>query len=461
MSLPKELIISLREALGEKWVVDDETAVERYLQDETPIGAKPVPSKEVVVAKPRTTSEVSSVVKLANKYRVPVYPRGGGTGLTGGSIPLQPGIILSLERMDKVNVDADNMVAEVEAGVTLGKLLEEADKHGLIFPAHPGDEGAFVGGLIACNAGGARAVRTGVMRNYVLGIEVVTGTGDVLKLGGKTIKNNMGYNLAHLFIGSEGILGIITKAYIRLYPKWKYTATVIMPFNTTISAIKTAQKILFSGMVPLAMEYFDRQVIELSAKNLGTTWQVSSGDYFLMLILAEPIEESIFYQVEAMSKMAEAEGGLEPLIAQREDEQKHLLKIRSEIFTALKGKMYDSLDTTVPIGVIDKFIDKINEVEKKYQVWIPTYGHVGDGNLHVHIMRYPGYSSEELENLKNEIYSITIELGGNITGEHGIGYARRKYVEKMLGLTWVETMKSLKKALDPNNILNPGKVIPG
>lgn len=460
MTIPETLVRELKGAVGEKWVVEDEKAIERYLYDETPLGVRPTPSREVVVVKPRTALEVSNVIRVANKYGVPIYPRGGGTGLTGGSVPIRPGIILSLERMDQVTIDADNMVAEAEAGVTLGRLLEEAEKYNLTLPAHPGDEGASIGGLIACNAGGARALRTGVMRNYVLGVEVVLATGDILRLGGKTIKNNMGYNLAHLFIGSEGILGIITKAYIRLYPKWKFTATAIIPFNDPLSAVRAAKRILFSGVTPLAMEYFDRQVIELSARNIGATWPITSGQYFLMLILAEPIEETLFYQLEKIDSEAKLEGALEPLIAQREDEQKLLLKVRSEIYTALKNQMYDSLDTTVPIGVIDKFVYKIIEMERRYGVWIPTYGHVGDGNLHVHVMYYPGRTLEELEKMKDEIYRVAIELGGTITGEHGIGYIRRKYVKSLLGEKWVEVMQALKRALDPNNILNPDKVIP-
>jgi len=460
MVLPRQFIDELKGVVGDKWVVEDLVAIERYLYDETAPPVRPSASREIIVVKPGSIDEVANVIKIANKYRVPVYPRGGGTSLVGGAVPTKPGIVLSLERLDRIYIDVESMVAEVEAGVTLGKLIEEAEEHGLMFPAHPGDEGAYIGGLIACNAGGSRAVRTGVMRNYVLGLEVVLPTGDILKLGGKTIKNNMGYNLAHLFIGSEGILGVIVKAYLRLYSKWRYTATAIIPFNSRSSAFRTARKILSTGLIPLAIEYFDRQVIETSAKYLGVSWPIDIGQYYIMIILAEPVEETVLVELELIDKIAREEGGLEPFVFQREDEQKNVLKIRSEIYSALKSSTFDILDTTVSIGVIDRFIEMVNKIEEKYRIWLPTYGHVGDGNVHIHILNYPNFTQDTLEKIRDEIYDIAIQLGGTITGEHGIGYTRKRYVRKLLGDTWVKTMKMLKHVLDPNNILNPDKVLP-
>ncbi|MGB9816292.1 MAG: FAD-binding oxidoreductase [Desulfurococcaceae archaeon] len=460
MALPISLINELKSTVGDQWVIIEEKAVERYLYDETAYGVRPQPVRDIVVVKPGSTEEVSEVLKLANKYKAKVYIRGGGTGLVGGAIPTKPGIVLSLERMDKVHVDSENMVAEAEAGATLGKLIEEAEKHNLMFPAHPGDEGAFIGGLIACNAGGSRAVKTGVMRNYVLGLEVVLPTGEVLKLGAKTIKNNFGYNLAHLFVGSEGVLGVVTKAYLRLYPKWSYTATIVVPFDSRVKAFKTAKKLLFSGLIPLALEYFDRRVIEASAKHLGLQWPIMEGDYFLMVILAEALEDVLFLELEYVDKAAREEGSLEPFATQRTDEQKTLLKIRSEIFTALKKDTFDILDTTVPLGSVDKFIEAVMDIERKHGVWLPVYGHVGDGNIHIHVLNYQGYTREQLIGVSEEIYEAALKLGGVITGEHGIGYIRRKYVRRLLGDVWVETMRKLKGILDPNKVLNPDKVIP-
>jgi glycolate oxidase len=458
--LPQHIISDLKAVVGDQWVVVEKRAIERYLYDETAYGVRPQPAAEVVVVKPGSTEEVAEVLKVANKHKVPVYVRGGGTGLVGGAIPTKPGVVVTLERMDRVVIDSENMVAEAEAGATLGKLIEEAEKHNFMFPAHPGDEGASIGGLIACNAGGSRAVKTGVMRNYVLGLEVVLPTGEVLKLGAKTIKNNFGYNLAHLFIGSEGILGVITRAYLRLYPKWSYVATVVIPFDSRVNAFRVAKKLLFSGFIPLALEYFDRRVIENSAKYLGLQWPIKEGEYFLMVVLAEPLEDVLFLELEYIDRVAREEGSLEPFATQREDEQKTLLKIRSEIFSSLKSETFDILDTTVPLGNVDRFIEKIIDIERRYGIWLPVYGHVGDGNVHVHVLNYQGFSKDQLEKIAEDVYDAALMLGGVITGEHGIGYARKKYVKKLLGSAWVETMRKLKAALDPNNILNPDKVIP-
>jgi glycolate oxidase len=458
--LSQHIISDLKAVVGDQWVVVEKRAIERYLYDETAYGVRPQPAAEVVVVKPGSTEEVAEVLKVANKHKVPVYVRGGGTGLVGGAIPTKPGIVVTLERMDRVVIDSENMVAEAEAGATLGKLIEEAEKHNLMFPAHPGDEGASIGGLIACNAGGSRAVKTGVMRNYVLGLEVVLPTGEVLKLGAKTIKNNFGYNLAHLLIGSEGILGVITRAYLRLYPKWSYAATVVIPFDSRVNAFRVAKKLLFSGFIPLALEYFDRRVIENSAKYLGLQWPIKEGEYFLMVMLAEPLEDVLFLELEYIDRVAREEGSLEPFATQREDEQKTLLKIRSEIFSSLKSETFDILDTTVPLGNVDRFIEKIIDIERRYGIWLPVYGHVGDGNVHVHVLNYQGFSKDQLEKIAEDVYDAALMLGGVITGEHGIGYARKKYVKKLLGSAWVETMRKLKAALDPNNILNPDKVIP-
>jgi len=459
-ALSQHIISDLKAVVGDRWVVVEKRAIERYLYDETAYGVRPQPAAEVVVVKPGSTEEVAEVLKVANKHKVPVYVRGGGTGLVGGAIPTKPGIVVTLERMDRVVIDSENMVAEAEAGATLGKLIEEAEKHNFMFPAHPGDEGASIGGLIACNAGGSRAVKTGVMRNYVLGLEVVLPTGEVLKLGAKTIKNNFGYNLAHLLIGSEGILGVITRAYLRLYPKWSYAATVVIPFDSRVNAFRVAKKLLFSGFIPLALEYFDRRVIENSAKYLGLQWPIKEGEYFLMVMLAEPLEDVLFLELEYIDRVAREEGSLEPFATQREDEQKTLLKIRSEIFSSLKSETFDILDTTVPLGNVDRFIEKIIDIERRYGIWLPVYGHVGDGNVHVHVLNYQGFSKDQLEKIAEDVYDAALMLGGVITGEHGIGYARKKYVKKLLGSAWVETMRKLKAALDPNNILNPDKVIP-
>lgn len=458
----KEYVVkSLKSIVGEDWVIDSEELVKSYLEDETAPGPKPQPVYDIVVVKPANAQEVSEILKLANREKIPVYVRGGATGLVGGCVPTKNGIVLSMERMKEIEVDRENLMAVAGAGVTLGELLQAAEKADLFFPAHPGDEGAQVGGLIACNAGGARAVKTGVMRNYVTGIEVVLPTGEILNIGGKLVKDNISAGkLMHLFIGTEGILGVITKAVIRLFPRFKATATMIVPFNDRHSALNTVPKILQRGIIPLGLEYVEREPIETSAKHLGLEWPCKEGEAFLIIILAEFNEEALYGELEEISLICRENGSLEPLLAETSKEQETILKIRSEIYTALKPDMYDILDVCVPPAHIGNLLDEIDKIAEKYGVVMPVYGHAGDGNVHAHIMLKEKWAKEQYEKIREEVYKAAIELGGVITGEHGIGEIRKKDLRLNLSEEEIELLRKLKKTLDPNNILNPGKVIP-
>ncbi|MEM3403055.1 MAG: FAD-binding oxidoreductase [Nitrososphaeria archaeon] len=449
-----DIVKTLEDIVGPEFVITSKEQMESYLIDETSIPVRPTPSTECILVKPSDSNQISAIIKLANEKGIAVYPRGGGTGLVGGAIPTKVGIIVSMERMDKIVVDKENLMAEAEAGATLGQLLKAADEAELSFPPHPGDEGAQIGGLIVCNAGGARAVKHGVMRNFVKGLEVVLPTGEILKLGGKLLKDNMGYSLMHLMIGSEGTLGIVTKAFIKLTPKTERTLTLLLPFNTRHEALKCVPKILNAGVVPLALEYVEREVMELSAEHLGEKWIVS-GKVFLIAILAGG-ENEVFSDAEKMSTIALENGGLEPSIAERRDEQESILKIRSNIYTALKPRYGDILDTTVPPSKIGELAEIIDAISEKYSAYIPVYGHAADGNVHSHVMKE---DLEKYDKIKEEIYKASIELGGVITGEHGIGKIRVKELYKFLPAKQIELMRQIKKAFDPNNILNPSTVL--
>jgi len=456
--LKEELVKELALIVGEDWITLEEEKILGYLYDQTPDPMKPEPSKDVVVVKPKNAEEVSKILLVANKYRVPVFPRGGGTGLAAACMPTMSGIILSLERMNKISVDKDNLMAEAEAGATLGDLIKAADEAGLFFPLHPGDEGAHIGGLIACNAGGVRAIKTGVMRNYVKGIEVVLPTGEILILGGKLVKNNAGYDLMQLIIGSEGTLGVVTKAWIRLQPRPQASATIIIPFEDRRKALEFVPKIFQIGVFPLAIEYVEKELVDQTAKILGMSWPCKEGKYHLMLILAESSEEALLLECEKLMDLCEKVGVLEPIIAERREEQANILKIRSEIYSALKNELIDILDTTVPPAKMADLIESVNKLAKKYETYIPAFGHAGDGNLHLHLMRKEGWSKDDYDRLRDEIYEKTIQLGGTITGEHGIGYVRRECFKKFVDRKALELMKEIKKAFDPNNILNPDKI---
>jgi len=456
--LKEELVKELALIVGEDWIALEEEKILGYLYDQTPDPMKPEPSKDVVVVKPKNAKEVSKILLIANKYRVPVFPRGGGTGLAAACMPTMSGIILSLERMNKISIDKDNLMAEAEAGATLGDLIKAADEAGLFFPLHPGDEGAHIGGLIACNAGGVRAVKTGVMRNYVKGIEVVLPTGEILILGGKLVKNNAGYDLMQLIIGSEGTLGVVTKAWIRLQPRPQASATIIIPFDDRRKALEFVPKIFQIGVFPLAIEYVEKELADQTAKILGMSWPCKEGKYHLMLILAESSEEALLLECEKLMDLCEKVGVLEPIIAERREEQANILKIRSEIYSALKNELIDILDTTVPPAKMVDLIESVNKLAKKYETYIPAFGHAGDGNLHLHIMKKEGWSKDDYDRLRDEIYEKTIQLGGTITGEHGIGYVRRECFKKFVDRKALELMKEIKRAFDPNNILNPDKI---
>ncbi|MEM0054013.1 MAG: FAD-binding oxidoreductase [Nitrososphaeria archaeon] len=450
----EEIVRKLVDIVGRDAVIERRELMESYLFDETCIPVRPKPASNCILVRPSTSEQISEILKLANEKKVPVYPRGGGTGLVGGAIPTRDGIIVSLEKLDSIEVDKENLMATVGAGATLGKLLKAADEAGLSFPPHPGDEGAQIGGLIVCNAGGARAVKHGIMRNFVKGLEVVLPTGEIVNFGGKLLKDNMGYSLLNLIIGSEGTLGIVTKAVIKLTPKAPYTLTLLLPFNTRHDALNTVPKILYTGIMPLALEYVESEVMRISAEHLGEKWNVE-GNVFLLAILSGE-EGAVYSEAEKISQICIENMGLEPVIAERRDEQESILKIRSNIFTALKKDYMDIFDTTVPPSAIGKLADEIDKIAEKYNAYIPVYGHAADGNVHSHVMKK---DAEKYEQIKNEIYEAAVRLGGVITGEHGIGKIRVKELSKLVHPKSLEIMKGIKRLFDPNNILNPSTVV--
>jgi len=457
--LDSRLIDDLRRVVGDRWVVCERDSVVDYLLDETPDVVRPQPSSDIVVVKPHSAEEVSEILKVANERRVPVYPVGGRTGLVGGSIPTEPGIIVSMERFKRIEIDEENLMATVGAGVTLGELIEAAERAGLFFPLHPGDEGAFVGGLVATNAGGARAVKYGVMRNYVKGVEVVVPTGEILRLGGRLLKNNTGYNLMHLIIGSEGTLGIITEVTLKLYPRMKHSVTLIAPFSSRRDAIRAVPKILRSGANPLAIEYVELEEILKSAEHLNERWPVEEGFSQLIIILTEVSEDSLYAQAEEIEHLCKESGSGDLVVAEAREEQDRVLRIRSNLYTTLKPDVCDILDIVVPPSMLAELIDIIEELGAEYGAKLPVYGHAGDGNLHAHIMKVNGHAPEYFEELKRKIYEATVKLGGAISGEHGIGETRIKDLKLALSSKEIELMREIKRAFDPNNILNPGKVV--
>ncbi len=459
--MDRKLVKELISITGEDWVVTQPEQLKNYINDETPRPAAPQASEDVILIKPENSGQIASILKLANRKEIPVIPRGGGTGLCGGAIATAPSVILSLERLNKIiELDEANMMITSQAGVTLDALFDRVEEtEDLFFPPHPGDVGAQVGGLVAANAGGARAVTYGVIRNYVKGMKVVLPTGEEIKLGGKVLKNNTGYDLMHLLIGSEGTLGIITEVTLRLYPKPKESATLVISYPDRHRAIATVPALLKEGIMPLAVEYVEKDLIEESADHLGKKWPAKEGEAFLIIIITGNYEEELYSLGEAISAISEENDNLDILFAARRQEQDNILDIRSNIYTALEEDTADILDVTVPPAGIGKLMDRIDAIGQEVGTHIPMYGHAADGNLHPHIMKVNGETPHYFEEAKERIYKETIELGGVITGEHGVGSTRVKNLSLMHGQKEIGLMKGIKRVFDPNGILNPGKVV--
>ena len=452
----QETILSkLRDILGCDDVITEREQMLNYLVDETLIRLCPQPAADLVLIKPKSAQEISNVMRLANELQIPVFPRGGGTGLVGGAVPTRNGIILSLERMDKIEIDTANMMAIAEAGVTLGKLGEAAAAADLTFPPHPGDENAQIGGLVATNAGGSRAVKHGIMRNQIRELEIVMPTGEIIHLGRRVHKNNVGYDLMQLIIGSEGTLAVITKATLQLYAKPGAQLTLIIPYDNPHDAISCVPLILREGITPLAVEYVELDMLKKAAEHLGARWPVTHGNCCLLIILEATNRDELLSQGLAISKICRQHTRYEVFAAEPANEQSKILRIRSEIYTALKGESMEILDITVPIAELEHVIDAISKIVSTSGTAIPVLGHAADGNLHVHISKAEGKGMDYVEDLKNEIYTITMNAGGVVTGEHGIGKIRLDKLSTSLSSKELALLREIKKIFDPRGILNP------
>ena len=464
----EKVIKDLEGMTGEKNVDSDESRMIDYSHDEFTLSE--IAHMPEVVVKPESTQQVSRILRYANDNIIPVTPRGGATGLCGGCVPSLGGIVLSVERMNRIQeVDVNNQMAVVEAGVTLVDFYEAIEEEGLFFPPHPGDETAMMGGLIAANAGGARAVKYGVIRNYVKGLEVVLASGKVIRPGGKMMKSSTGYNLLNLFIGSEGTLGVVTSAVIQLMPPPGTTRSLIIPYEDLESAIETVPLMIRKKILPMAVEFIPKEVIIRTEKLLKKKWPSKMGNTYLLVILDASSEDEIDKLSEKIAEVSLEKGAIDVFVADSPQKQKQVLDIRSKIYEAIKEDNVETLDIAVPRAEIASHVKKVMEVEEKYGMWLPTYGHAADGNVHTHIMKVGFKDGETIElpekewrdklnKVREELFRDCKERGGTISGEHGIGLVKKSYLPLVVDDEEISLMKGIKKVFDPHDILNPEKI---
>ena len=454
-----EYILSIAENDKERVFFRNEIN-EDYSHDELG-GIKKMPD---IVIQAITTDEVSKVMKYAYENNIPVTPRGSGTGLVGAAVPLKGGVVIDLSTMNKMlELDEENLTLTLEPGVLLmdiGKYVEEVD---LFYPPDPGEKSATIGGNISTNAGGMRAVKYGVTRDYVRGLEVVLPNGEVVELGGKVVKNSSGYSLKDLMVGSEGTLGIVTKAILKLLPLPKKALSLLIPFETLERAIDTVPKIVKSKSTPTAIEFMQREAILAAEEFLGKSFPDKSSDAYLLLTFDGNSTEEIEKAYENVANICLEAGALDVFISDTEERQESIWSARGcflEAIKALTSEM-DEVDVVVPRNKIGEFVTFTHELENKANIRIKSFGHAGDGNLHIYILR--DKLSEEIWHTKlSEVMQIMYdkakELKGQVSGEHGIGFAKKGYLKQSLPDQCINIMQGIKLAFDPKNILNPGKV---
>lgn len=416
------------------------------------------------VAFPDTTEEIAAILKLANEYRFPVVPRGAGSGMTGGSLPVAGGLVLATSRMNRIlEIDPDNMIAVVEPGVINGDLQNALKKHHLIYPPDPASlKFCSIGGNAAECAGGPSAVKYGVTRDYVIGLEVVLPTGEIMTCGVRTEKGVVGYDLTHLFIGSEGTLGIFTKLILRLLPRPEAKATFLITFSSLPDATRFAAKVMAAAIMPSTLEYMDRTAISVVGAAISPPLPENTAA--LLLLELDGTGAEVAGQKQRLLPFLEQQG-IAYRYAVDETERDHLWQARRSIspatFSLRPHKI--SEDVVVPRSKIPDLVQFTEDLARRLDLTILTFGHAGDGNIHVNIM-IDRHNARELENgnaARKQLFEFVIKLGGTLSGEHGIGITKAEFLPLEIGPRALAVMKQIKQLFDPANILNPGKIFPG
>lgn len=456
----------LRSIVGSENVKTDYDEIEKYSKDETSSVESSLPG---VVVFATNAQQISEILKIANQYKIPVTPRGAGTGLSGGAIPVKGGIVLSLEKMNHIlELDLENMAVVVEPGVITDEIQKLAEENGFFYAGDPASsESSSIGGNVAENAGGVKVLKYGPTAFHVLGMEVVLPTGEIVNFGGKMMKNVMGYDMIRLFIGSEGTLGIVTKIILRLIPKPKYSAVLLVPFKDMETAISCVPKVLCeSGILPTSIELMDRFSVEISSKFLNESIPQQGVDCHLIFEIEGLDRESLTKAYISLGEKLQQLGALEVYIADNRHQKMKIWKFRKAIaegIIAFRPK-HCMEDVGVPIKSIPVLIRSTYDIAQKNHVEVLNFGHVGDGNVHVTFLKPDTMTEQQWEKAMHEslaeLYRVTASLGGTMTGEHGVGLKRKDYLNIFLSQVEIEVMRKIKHTIDPNNILNPDKIFP-
>ena len=448
--------------LGAGLVKYDEESLKEYAHDET----EDYEFFPEVVLTPNSTNQVSEILKFCNQSMIPVTPRGAGTGLSGGALPVRGGVILSLEKLNRIiEIDERNLQATIEPGVITEVFQNAVMEKGLFYPPDPASKGScFIGGNIAESSSGPKAVKYGTTKDYVLDLEVVLPTGETIHTGAKVLKNATGYNLTQLFVGSEGTLGIVTKIIFRLIPLPMYSKLMLVPFYSAEEACQAVSSIFRAGITPSGLEFMERDALLWGLKYIeDLSMEIPDDIQAHLLVEVDGNHEGVLmddceliYNVLSEYKCGEI------LLAESTAQKETIKQLRSKIGEAVKSNsVYKEEDTVVPRAELPKLLKGIKEIGNKYHFQTICYGHAGDGNLHVNIIK--GDMSDHdwnfiIKDGIREIFRLCVELGGTISGEHGIGYTQKEYLNIALGEKNIELMKGIKKMIDPNLILNPGKI---
>lgn len=418
-----------------------------------------------LVVKVKSTEEVSKVMAFAYKNKIAVTPRGAGTGLVGGAVPVCGGIVIDLSMMNRfLELDEENLTLTVEPGVLLKDIYTYVEAKDLFYPPDPGEKTATIAGNISTNAGGMRAVKYGVTRDYVRGLEVVTAAGDIITIGGKVVKNSSGYSLGNLIVGSEGTLAIITKAMLKLLPLPKEVISMIVPFESLEDAISAVPKIIKSKIVPTAMEFVESEILEDSAEYLGVALPVEKAGAYLILKVDGNSKETMYSEYKKIAEACLKAGAKNVYMADTEERQEQLWTARGSFLKAIHNSTteMDEVDVVVPRNRIADFVKFTKEVQREVNIRIKSFGHAGDGNLHIYILRDQLDEKmwrEKLNKAMELMYNKANEFKGKVSGEHAIGYAKKEYLNEADSFIALAMMRNIKKSLDEKNIMNPGKII--